>query len=97
MQANIDNENEQKALDDVIHEVREQFRILGGKRKDLIIQLGSQIEKTTSDIESTCEQIKYYLAEEITEGLILKRDIERYCPEKWKKKTKPKKEKQNDR
>jgi hypothetical protein len=35
------------------------------------------------------------LRQEIAEGLISRRDIERYCPKEWKHKTKPKKE-END-
>ena len=40
-------------------------------------------------------EIKSALREEIAQRLISRRDIERYCPDEWKQKTKPKKE-QND-
>ena len=61
------------------------------KRKDLIIKLGQAFERKVSDTESICEEIKNALGEEIAQRLISIRDIERYCPDKWKKKTRPKK------
>jgi hypothetical protein len=57
------------------------------KRKDLVIQLGNAFEKVVSNHESICEEIKTTLHDEIREKLISPRDIERYCPDKWKKKT----------
>jgi len=57
---------------------------------DLVIQLGNAIEKVVSNPESICEEIKTILHDEIREKLISSRDIERYCLDKWKKKTKPK-------
>src|SRR5215212_315383 len=38
-----------------------------------------------------CEEIKIVLHEEIAKHIISSRDIERYSPDKWKKKTKPQK------
>ena len=58
------------------------------KRRDLIIKLGNEFEKLVPKRESICEEIKIVLREEIAEHIISSRDIERYSPEKWKKKTK---------
>jgi hypothetical protein len=49
-----------------------------------------------SDSESVCEEIKTILREEIISSLISSRDIERYCPGKWKRKTRPKRQ-ENDK
>jgi hypothetical protein len=54
------------------------------KSQNLMINLG------------ICEEIKYTLAEEISCHLISNRDIERYSLDEWKRKTKPKKRKEND-
>ena len=80
-------------LDSVIHYVKNEFSNMLCKRKDLIIQLGDAYEKVVSNPESICEEIKTILHDEIREKLISSRDIERYCPDKWKKKTKPKNDK----
>jgi hypothetical protein len=74
----------------VIGEVKEGFRIIGFKTRDLILKLGNELIKTLKP-EDVCEKIKHILNEEIREGLILPRSIERYCLDNWKKKTKPKK------
>jgi hypothetical protein len=73
--------------------VKNEFGNMLAKRKDLIIQLGDAYEKVVSNPESICEEIKNTLHDEIREKLISSRDIERYCPDKWKKKTKPKNDK----
>ncbi|HEY7572052.1 MAG TPA: hypothetical protein VH796_11855 [Nitrososphaeraceae archaeon] len=78
-------------LDEIIKEIKKEFKIFLAKRKDLIIRLGQAFERTVSDNESICEEIKNALREEITQKLISIRDIERYCPNKWKRKTRPKK------
>jgi len=83
-------------LEDVIRQVKEEFKSIFAKRRDLIIKLGEAFECTVSNSESICEEIKNELNDEIAQGLISRRDIERYCPEKWKKKTRPKKE-ENDK
>jgi chaperonin cofactor prefoldin len=67
-----------------------------GKRKDLIIKLGQAFERKVSDSESICEEIKNALREEIAQGLVSTRIIELHCPDKWKKKTKPKKVEKNE-
>src|SRR5205807_1724128 len=77
-------------LDVVIAEVKEQFRIFLAKRRDLILKLGNAFEKMVTDASSICEEIKNVLHDEITQKLISRRDIERYCPNKWKQKSKPK-------
>jgi hypothetical protein len=61
------------------------------------MKLGEAFKHTVSNSESICEEIKNELREEITQGLISTRDIERYCPIEWKKKTRPKKEAKNDK
>jgi hypothetical protein len=83
-------------LDEAIRQVKEEFKNIFAKRRDLIIKLGEAFERTVSNSESICEEIKSELRDEIAKGLISSRDIERYCPDKWKKKTKPKKEQKND-
>lgn len=83
-------------LDSVISSVKKEFcniKTALTKRKDHVIQLGNAFEKVVSDPESICEEIKNVLHDEIREKLISSRDIERYCPDKWKKKTKPKNDK----
>jgi hypothetical protein len=61
------------------------------KRKDIIVKLGNAFEKFLPKPESICEEIKIVLHEEIAKHIISSRDIERYSPDKWKKKTKPQK------
>jgi hypothetical protein len=95
LEANDHNYNSD--LDEVIRQVKDEFKSLFAKRRDLIIKLGEAFEHTVSDSESICEEIKIALGEEIAERLISTRDIERYCPDKWKKKTRPKKEQKNDK
>jgi hypothetical protein len=58
-------------------------------RKGLVIKLGDAIDKYgegTVQKEDICVTIKFYLADEIRDGLISERDIERYCPDGWKRK-----------
>jgi hypothetical protein len=75
-------------LDAIIQEVKHEFRLMLIKRRELIQRLGNAFEKVVSDPESICEEIKNCLKDEIADKIISARDIERYCPEKWKKKTK---------
>ena len=96
MQANIDNEKEQRELDNVINEVKKQLQRMFTEKKTLIKKLGEAYEKVVSNQESICEEIKNELKNEIAEGLISNRLIERYCPANWKKKRRPKKEDEND-
>ena len=85
--------NDNSDLDAIIDEVKKEFKMMLGKRKELIITLGLAFEAKVSNSESVCEEIKNALHEEIAQKLISTRDIERYCLDKWKRKTKPKKEK----
>jgi hypothetical protein len=82
-------------LDAIIQEVKHEFRLMLIKRRELIQRLGNAFEKIVSDLESICEEIKNCLKDEIADKIISARDIERYCPEKWKNKTKP--ERKNDK
>ena len=88
--------NDNSDLDAVIKEVKREFKMMLGKRKDLIIKLGEAIERNVSNSESVCEEIKNELREEIAQGLVSTRIIELHCPDKWKKKTKPKKVEKNE-
>jgi uncharacterized protein YbaR (Trm112 family) len=78
-------------LDLLIKEVKHELKAMILKRKDLILKLGNELEKVVANPESTCEEIKIVLHEEIAEHILSSRDIERYAPDKWKKKTKPQK------
>jgi hypothetical protein len=60
------------------------------KRRVLVIKLGQAYENVVSDPKDVCEEVKNILRDEIADRLISARDIERYCPDKWKKNTKPK-------
>ena len=77
---------------------RRNLRYWAGKRRNLIIMLGNKrlLEKRIRE-QDICEEIKRILHEEIIKEEISRRDIERYCPDNWKKRTKPKqKENEND-
>jgi hypothetical protein len=84
-------------LDTTIRRVKNELRGVNGelrrlfaRRKDLILELGRAFEKVVADQGSICEEIKTTLREEIASRVISARDIERYCPDHWKRKTKPK-------
>ena len=83
----IDHENTSD-VDTIIDEVKQEIR-----NQELITRLGDAFESVVSNPESVCEEIKNCLREEIAGKIISARDIERYCPDKWKKKTKPKNDK----
>jgi hypothetical protein len=83
--------NETSTLDSIIEEVRRELRSMLVKRRKLIERLGFTFERVVANPESICEEIKTTLRDEIAEKAISSRDIERYCPDKWKKKTKPQK------
>jgi hypothetical protein len=80
-------------LDVIVAQVKKEFQNLLVKKKELVTKLGTAYEKVVGNPESVCEEIKNILRDEIAEKLISSRDIERYCPDKWKKKTKPKNDK----
>jgi hypothetical protein len=77
-------------LDAIIAEVKQEFKSFLTKRKELIVKLGTAYEKVVAKPDSICEEIKNVLRDEITRKLISTRDIERYCLDIWKKKTRPK-------
>jgi hypothetical protein len=65
------------------------------KRKDIVLMLGQAINDYRQNAiqkQDICVAIKFFLTDEISEGLISGRDVERYCPEEWKRKTKPRRE-----
>jgi hypothetical protein len=84
-------DNETSTLDSIIEEVRSELSSMLIKRQKLIERLGYAFERVVANPESICEEIKTTLRDEIAEKAISSRDIERYCPDKWKKKTKPQK------
>ncbi|MGC2572780.1 MAG: hypothetical protein WA364_14810 [Candidatus Nitrosopolaris sp.] len=96
----IDDKN-RSDLDTTIKEVKQEFRShhqqVLVKRKELITRLGKAFESVVSNPKDVCEEIKNCLHEEIAQRIISARDIERYCPHKWKKKTKPKNDKNHYR
>jgi hypothetical protein len=89
-----DNHNCNSDLDAIIRGVKEEFKSILAKRQELVIKLGKAFENIGPK-EFVCTEIKNALREEISQGLISRRNIERYCPDEWKNKTKPKKE-END-
>lgn len=84
-------------LEDTIKNVKAHFQNFLICRKKLVLLLGYAFEKSLSRKEDICEEIKNALSEEITSTLISRRDIERYCLDEWKKRTKPNKTKENDK
>jgi hypothetical protein len=91
LKPSLTDDKNRSDLDSAIKEVKKEFRKLLIKRKELIIRLGKAFEALISNPKDVCEEIKNCLQEEIAQRIISTRDIERYCPNKWKKKTKSKK------
>jgi hypothetical protein len=84
-------------IDSVIANVQQEFKNFLIKREQLVIKLGKALgNEHPNKKENICAEIKGILREEIADGLISRRDIERYSPDEWKKNTKPKKE-ENDK
>jgi len=81
------------SLDEVIQQVKQEFKSLLIKRRELVLKLGNAFEKVVANPESICEEIKNALRDEISEKVISSRNIEMYCPSKWKRKTRPENEK----
>jgi hypothetical protein len=77
-------------LDAEIEAVKQELRSMLIKRRQLVERLGYAFEKVVADSETICEEIKNCLKEEIAEKIISSRLIEQYCPDKWKRKTRPK-------
>jgi hypothetical protein len=80
------------SLDEIIQQVKQEFKSFLVKRRELVLKLGNAFEKVVANPESICEEIKNVLQDEIAEKVISSRNIEMYCPSKWKRKTKPKNE-----
>jgi hypothetical protein len=76
------------AIKEVKQEIRSHHQQLLAKRKELIRRLGKAFQAVISNPKDVCEEIKNCLQEERADGIISTREIERYCPDKWK--TKPK-------
>jgi hypothetical protein len=90
-QSSIDHNNSD--IDSIIANVKQEFKNFLIKYEQLIITLGEAFQRIVSKPDSICREIKGTLREEIAQGLITTRVIELYCRDEWKKKTKPKKEK----
>ncbi len=88
----MDNFSNDSNLDEIIQQVKQEFKRFLVKRRELILSLGNAFERVVADPESICEEIKNVLRDEISEKVISSRNIEMYCPSKWKRKTKPKNE-----
>src|SRR5437870_4781127 len=86
----------QKKVDGTTKEVKAELRGNDVKNRYAVLRLGNSYESVVANQESICEEIKTALREEIAEGIISRRTIERYCPDKWKKKTKPKRSKNDE-
>lgn len=97
MLGNVKSNLSKDELDDTIQSVKAHFKGFLISREKLVKILGYAYEKFLSRKEDICEEIKNTLAEEIACHLISNRDIERYCFDEWKKKTKPKKSKENEK
>lgn len=80
------------SIDEIIQQVKQEFKSFLVKRRELVLKLGNAFEKVVANPESICEEIKNVLQDEIAEKVISSRNIEMYCPSKWKRKTKPKNE-----
>ena len=90
-QLSLTDEKNGSVLNTTIKEVKQEFKEWKlVKRRDLVRRLGKAFEVVISNPKDVCEEIKNCLQEEIAQRLISTRDIERYCPGKWKKNTKPK-------
>jgi hypothetical protein len=88
----MDNFSNDSNLDEIIQQVKQEFKSFLVKRRELILKLGNAFERVVADPESICEEIKNVLQDEISEKVISSRNIEMYCHSKWKRKTKPKNE-----
>jgi len=87
---NVTRNPELEALiKDVKVQIRKSYRVI----KEQIERTGNFLkEKKLVKERDICVEIKSHLKEEIQEHIISERTIDRCCPEEWKRKTKPKKE-----
>jgi len=78
-------------LDQIIRDVKVQIRKLSQDYKEQIQRIGNFLkEKNLLKEEDICAEIKIALRDEIEERLVSSDTIERSCPDEWKRKTKPK-------
>jgi hypothetical protein len=78
-------------MEDTIRRIKEHFKVFLLTRELLIKILGYAYAKLVPNRQDICRAIKKALAEEVAAHIISKRQIERYCLDEWKEKTKPKK------
>ena len=88
----MDNFSNDSDLDEIIQQVKQEFKRFLVKRRELVLRLGNAFERVVANPESICEEIKNTLQDEIADKVISARNIEMYCPSSWKRKTKPKNE-----
>jgi hypothetical protein len=82
-------------LEALIKDVKVQIRKFYGRIKEQIQRAGIFLkEKKLVKERDICVELKSFLKEEIQEHIISERTIDRCCPDEWKRKTKPKKERQ---
>jgi hypothetical protein len=78
-------------LEKLIKDVKVRIRKYYGGVKEQIERTGNFLkEKKLVREKDICVEIKCYLKEEIEEKIISSDTIERFCPDDWKRKTKPK-------
>ena len=93
MPSSYNNVTRNPDLETLIKDVKVQIRKLYGGIKEQIERTGNFLkEKKLVKERDICVQIKSYLKEEIEDQIISERTIDRCCPDEWKRKTKPKKE-----
>lgn len=82
-------------LETVVKDFKLQIRRSCKEIKEQIERMGRFLKENKLVKENDiCIEIKSYLKEEIDEHLISERTVDRYCPDSWKRKTKPKGERQ---
>jgi hypothetical protein len=82
-------------LEALIKDVKVKIRKSCGVIEEQIQRTGNFLkEKKLVKERDICVEIKSYLKEEIEDQMISARTIDRCCPDEWKRKTKPKKERQ---
>ena len=96
MPSSSNNVTRNPELDTLIKDVKVQIRKFYGGIKEQIERTGNFLkEKKLVKERDIYIEIKSYLEEEIQEHIISERTIDRCCPDEWRRKTKPKKERQN--
>lgn len=93
MPSSSNNVTRNPELDTLIKDVKAQIRKFHGGIKEQIERAGNFLkEKKLVKDRDICVEIKSNLKEEIEDQIISERTIDRCCPDEWKRKTKPKKE-----